>query len=335
MNHLVTVIQQKIAKVGSIIPNGGSARLHIFMLSVLWVVLNILISTNTPHKKHTIQAFELEDYSHSQAPQAFRIILRTEFSTSLEKDTEIEIRNFNKDYDYPPVAQKLNTVRIPILMYHHIAPLPSNPSHQKYFVTPAMFERQMKYLVLKGYKTLIPKELYNQLESGKNPIQKSVMLTFDDGHYNNYTTAFPILKKYDLTGVFNINSNSLRIPPFALREMSDEGMIIASHSANHINLRTVSINDRLVEEINGSKVALEAITDKSVSAFAYPGCVCSNRVIAQVEESDYLIGLTCSTSIDHKFEDKYKLQRFQVVNNFENFKKLLSGIWEYTSEYGE
>ena len=35
-----------------------------------------------------------------------------------------KIKNFSKDYDYPPTSQEPNSVRVPILMYHHIASLP-------------------------------------------------------------------------------------------------------------------------------------------------------------------------------------------------------------------
>lgn len=52
-------------------------------------------------------------------------------------------------------------------------------------------------------------ELIELLEAGKGPGELSVMITFDDGYRDNYTIAYPILKKYQLPAVFFIPSKMI------------------------------------------------------------------------------------------------------------------------------
>ena len=243
------------------------------------------------------------------------------------------IDNFDQDYDYEPVAQAKGTVRIPILTYHHIAPLPSSASARDYYVSPDMLEQQLFYLKIKNYKTLTPNEFYDQLATGQNPAQKSVMLTFDDGNLDNYENAFPLLKKYGFVGVFYISANRLSISSSRLKEMADAGMIIDSHGRTHIDLTKETDTGVLYSEIVGSKSKLEGITGKTVNSFSYPGCAYNGQDLADVRSAGYLLAVSCGKSIDHKISGRLALSRMHIYNDMENFKKRLSGIFEYPSGY--
>ena len=242
-------------------------------------------------------------------------------------------KNFDEPYDYPLVPQAENTVRVPVLMYHHIANIPQDKKSQPYFVTPEMFEKQLQYLNEKGYKAVTPYEFYQLLETGKNPDQKTVMLTFDDGNYNNYEYAFPLLKKYGFVGVFYVCTRSLGIPYSKLKEMSDAGMVIDSHSSTHVDLAAIHSTELLTSELLNSRVTLENLTGKEVYSLAYPGCGTSSTVISVASSSGYSIGFSCGKSIDHTYGGRFFLSRMHVYNNFENFKKRLSGIYEWTADY--
>lgn len=253
------------------------------------------------------------------------------FKDSTEGDLlsfTVSDENFDQDYEVEPIKQKKNSVRVPILMYHHIADIPKGSSTFKagLYVTPKDFEKQVAYLVKHNYKTVTPKELYNLLKTGKNPTQKSVMLTFDDSVLNHYTTAYPILKKYGLTGVFYTVSMRSSISSNRLKEMADSGMIIGSHSATHIDL--IKINDiaTLSYEVVSSKSHLTARTGESVDTIAYPGCVADKEVFGQVTSAGYLIGTSCGREIDHYFSNRLYLSRVHVFTDMKRFINLLSGI---------
>lgn len=244
-----------------------------------------------------------------------------------------DINNFGIDYDVPPVVQKTGTVRLPVLTYHQIADLPSNPKTRDYYVSPKGFDAQMQYLSEKGYKTLNTKEFFEILKSGQNPKQKSVLITFDDGNYNNYSNAFPILKKYGFVGVFYVPSNKRGISNSQLREMINAGMVIEPHGKTHMLLSKITDAGILYDEIVNSKLSIENVTGKTVYSFCYPGCEYNGAVKNMLSSNGYEMAFTCGGGIDQKYSNRYALYRQHVYDDIKHFKSILSGIWYYPAGY--
>ena len=251
----------------------------------------------------------------------------TDDSNILSKDINNE--NFSIEYDITPSSQPSSTVRIPVLMYHHINYAPENSSDFKkgLYVTPEIFEEQIAYLTRKNYRSISTGEFFSILNSGNNPTQKTIVLSFDDSLPTHYSKAFPILKKYGHIGVFFVPSIVGLLSQEQLIEMSKMGMDIQSHSATHPILAKVSNKMILEKEIVNSKNTLEQLTGKPVNAFAYPGCVGNSIVFHTVLNSGYNVGFSCGRSIDHTLEERAILSRPQVYNEMEQFKKILSGTY--------
>ncbi|MHC1716837.1 MAG: polysaccharide deacetylase family protein [Candidatus Dojkabacteria bacterium] len=245
-----------------------------------------------------------------------------------KQDTSIENNNFDTEYDVKPTFQSSGSVRIPVLMYHQIANAPKGSSQfkQGLYVSPEIFEEQIAYLTRKNYKTVSSKEFDEILTTGKNPSQKTVMLTFDDANPTHYAKAYPILKKYGQTGVFFIPSAKSSISFNQLEEMALNGMSIDSHSATHPDLVKLTNHTKLVSEIAGSKSALQARTGKQVYAIAYPGCVADTKVFNIVASSGYKLGFSCGKWVDHYPRNRYSISRVHVFNDMKSFVRILSGI---------
>ncbi len=91
-------------------------------------------------------------------------------------------------------------ISLPILMYHSVTDLPE----RDYCVTPETLENDLIYLKQHGYETVSPEQLIAYTRGiGELPSQP-VMITFDDGFYNNYSIALPLLEKYDMCAVISI-----------------------------------------------------------------------------------------------------------------------------------
>lgn len=92
-------------------------------------------------------------------------------------------------------------VRLPILMYHALV---SQSKYQNtYFIDPSIFESDLKYLKENGYTTVVVSDLIGYVERGTPLPEKPVMLTFDDGYYNNYMHAYPLLREYGMKAVIS------------------------------------------------------------------------------------------------------------------------------------
>ena len=82
------------------------------------------------------------------------------------------------------------------LMYHNVF-----PEKTEGIISEEEFEKHMEYI--KDMKTYKMEELEKM-----NYIldEKSILVTFDDGYKNNYTKAFPILKKYNIKATIFLNT---------------------------------------------------------------------------------------------------------------------------------
>lgn len=94
------------------------------------------------------------------------------------------------------------SLSVPIIMYHSV--LKDDSKSCDYIITPALLEKDLIYLRDHNYTTIVVNDLVNYVEKDMKLPDKPVMLTFDDGFYNNLTYVLPLLKKYNMTAVISV-----------------------------------------------------------------------------------------------------------------------------------
>lgn len=94
------------------------------------------------------------------------------------------------------------SVKVPILMYHSILKHPKQGN--KYEITPEDFEADLKYLKNNGYETVTMGNLINYVYNGAELPEKPVVMTFDDGNYNNIYYCEELLEKYNSKAVLSV-----------------------------------------------------------------------------------------------------------------------------------
>ncbi len=87
---------------------------------------------------------------------------------------------------------------VPIWLFHQVNP----DSNTK----PEQLEAFFSYLSKQGYNTYTLKEIESFRKANQKLPKKSLVLTFDDGYYDNYSIVFPLLKKYKLKAIFFVNT---------------------------------------------------------------------------------------------------------------------------------
>jgi peptidoglycan/xylan/chitin deacetylase (PgdA/CDA1 family) len=240
------------------------------------------------------------------------------------------LENFTEPYDVTPRPQASGTTRIPVILYHHINKIPDNSGERLLNVTPETFLAQMNYLSSKGYRTLSMSEFLAILATNQNPVQKSVVITFDDGYQDTITNALPVLQKFGFKATWFIPLNKSEISKADIKALSDAGMDIGSHTMDHASLKYLTTDKQRQYEVGQSVTNIQNITGKPVLAFAYPYCVYNNDGVDFIKRSTIQIAFQCGNvtgnSIDHNYGNRYLLHRSWMYNNLQNFIDRLSGV---------
>lgn len=105
-----------------------------------------------------------------------------------------------KKFIFSSADYKNDKIFLPVIMYHSI----HEGAAADYEVTPFQIESDLKYLKENGYHSVSAQNLIDYVYNGGELPEKPVMITLDDGFYNNFYYLLPLLEKYDMTAIVSI-----------------------------------------------------------------------------------------------------------------------------------
>lgn len=220
---------------------------------------------------------------------------------------------------------------VPILMYHGV----SGGKNSTMFVTPANFERQMKFLYEEGYSVISLDELVDGIKEDVSFVPRTVVITFDDGYEDNFVSAFPVLARYGMpatifviTGYMSGKEGYLNWDQVNL--MSRNGIDFGGHTRNDVYLPSVDDPAVLWSEIAGSKEDIEKNTGKEARYFCYPTGGFNEKIKEIVKKAGYKGACTTNRG-GRTGRDVYELSRVKVTNSDGikplHFRAKLSGYY--------
>lgn len=200
-----------------------------------------------------------------------------------------------------------------ILMYHMIRGPLRGGRFNKLRVPAAEFERQLKWLVDNGWRFAFLSELGEV--AGQS---KTVVLTFDDGYRDNFTSAHPLLLKYGAKATLFLvvdrfdrdwsttkkahhdSGELMREPKLTdaeVREMLQSGAWeLGAHTLTHALLPDLTDAEKR-QEIAGGKAELDATFATNVASFAYPFGIFGNDDEALAGALGYRFAVTTDAGI--------------------------------------
>ncbi|MBW2075090.1 MAG: polysaccharide deacetylase family protein [Deltaproteobacteria bacterium] len=167
---------------------------------------------------------------------------------------------------------------VPILMYHMVSDDTASTELPKLRVSPKRFRSQMAYLKAKGYQSITIKQWLNYRNGHGVCPSKPIIITFDDGYRNFYTTAWPILKSYGFKPVVFLVTKyigGVNLPEEPLlnleeiRDLAGSGIEFGSHSHSHQDLTRLPLS-AVESDVRASKAVLEGALGTEVGSFSYP-----------------------------------------------------------------
>lgn len=209
---------------------------------------------------------------------------------------------------------------IPVLMYHRVLREPSRGPFDTWVLASAM-RRQLEHLRRAG----IDATTFRDLERPAPPGRRRVILTFDDGYLDNYTTLFPLLQEFGARAVVFMvtgrSSNTWDVPkgepeqplmtPAQAREMAAHGIEFGGHTRHHVSLEAAS-PEVARDEVRGCKADLEDWLGVSPVSFAYPYGASPQPVRRAVEEAGFRWGVATKSGPLQLGEDRYRVRRLAI-----------------------
>ncbi len=236
-----------------------------------------------------------------------------------------------------PVDTEPTKTELTVIMYHGFSKDESKCG--KYVVTPKILESDIVYLKNIGCNFVSVGDIARFKHGEKNLPENAVLLTFDDGNYNNYTYAFPLLKKYNISALISpigywVESYSVtkeKNPAYSIiteeeiREMYSSGFVeFGNHTYNlhHTKSRmgcekiagetSENYKNMLAEDLQKANDIIRRCTGENPCALVYPYGAISSDSYEVAKNLGFEILFSCTEGINQisPGEGFYVLKRY-------------------------
>lgn len=211
---------------------------------------------------------------------------------------------------------------VPIIMYHGV----KTSNTQKDIITPNELETDLRYLQSNHYSTVTMTDLIDYCNNEKELPAKPIILSFDDGYYNNYAYVLPLLEKYHMKIVFSLigiytddatnqpqnNLNFSHVTWAQANAMIQSGLVeIQNHT---YNLHTITARRSgcrknpgesqahyekvLTEDIDRLQQEITSMTGTTPNTFTYPYGLVSKDSYPIIRNLGFQASLTCNYGVN-------------------------------------
>jgi len=213
--------------------------------------------------------------------------------------------------------------RIPVLLYHRID-REKDANMRPFCVDPEAFSEQMAWLAQEGFETITLAQLQQHYQHGEPAPDRSIVITFDDGYYCNYTRVFPMMQAHGLAGTIFLATDLMRKPIPAteskesylsweeIAEMHEAGFSFQAHGCSHRALTSISL-DEVAREARDSKNMIEAQLQKVVRYFCYPFSQYNTQIKSIIKEAGYAGACGGPPFWENGPEDWFEIGRTEIL----------------------
>lgn len=210
------------------------------------------------------------------------------------------------------------SIFLPVIMYHSVY----GDTPEEYIVTPGQFAEDLSWLTENNYTSVTAQQLTDYVNGTGNLPEKPVMITLDDGCYNNLSEVLPLLEKYDMHAVVSVvgeytdvtAERDPDVPAYSyltwenIQELINSGHVeIGNHTYDMHSFRgnrqgcaknpgetEEEYHEILFDDLNRLQEEIRQHTGISPIVFAYPFGFRSPESTPVMRELGFSVTLTCT-----------------------------------------
>lgn len=265
-------------------------------------------------------------------------LMRQQHAANLNSQ-ESKLESLVSPEDRKPLAlpPKARTIKVPILMYHHIGDPPAKAGATRRDLTVSVeeFETQAKWLRDQGFVSTSLNDIY-KFSLGKLTLpKKPVVFTFDDGYDDVFVNAIPILKKYGFVGSFGI------ITQYPSAQLGDnfyaswqeivqaktDGNEIVCHTQNHFDGTNPKFTAAYIfQNLSGCQSDLQNHLGSAEPVLIYPYGHYNPTYLEEAKKAGFVMGITVHEGDIVNLDNLMEVPRVRIHGreDFERFKRLVS-----------
>lgn len=219
-----------------------------------------------------------------------------------------------------------------VLGYHRI--VNDGKIEFSFDVTENQFRQQLDFLKRSNYKTISIESYKNAIENNKQIVEKSIIITFDDGYENNQ--ALKILREYKIPATFFVVTKEFYLPfsrfnKFTLQDVkqidADPLFSVYSHGKTHVNLTLTTVTpETLHQELYDSRKFLEDNLGGTRDIIAYPYGAFNSKV-SNVVSRYYSLGFGVLGNYKDILNQPRYLIGYSSTPNIAVFRRKLNALF--------
>ncbi len=210
---------------------------------------------------------------------------------------------------FMPVA-RLSPPACRVLVYHAVGSVVPGDHKRIYSLSPARFERHVRWLVSVASKT-------TALDEGVRA-GRGIAITFDDGYRDTLVVAAPRLVRAGLPFTVFVTREHVEngVAPYLscdeLRELAAlPGVTIGAHGRTHRRL-TDCTKRELDDELTGTRAWLSDLLAKPITTMSYPHGAVDGRVRDAVRAAGFTVAACSKFGAHHAGDDPLLVPRTDV-----------------------
>ena len=192
------------------------------------------------------------------------------------------------------------------------------------------FKSHLQYLKDQGYQVLTFADAIDYMNSS-DPVQKTAVITIDDGYESFYKNGLPVLKEFDFPATLYINTETVGGSSYMdwdqIKAAAYAGIEIGNHTHSHAYFLNQPESERysnFKDELKLTQKLIKEHLGSTPETFAYPFGELDDKMLSIVKEIGFKGAAAQNSGVIGGSTDLFRCPRFPMSENYAAFDKFKS-----------